>query len=133
MESIQDNVLSAEPIQIESNDEFEEFAAAFNKMTGIIQKQMREIEENADIKERLAEMEIKNLKMFSELQRSHLDFLQSRVNPHFLFNTLNMISSLARIENADQCAELMETTAAFYAIIWIISAKPFHWKKKWKI
>lgn len=113
VESIQDNVLSAEPIQIESNDEFEEFAAAFNKMTGIIQKQMREIEENADIKERLAEMEIKNLKMFSELQRSHLDFLQSRVNPHFLFNTLNMISSLARIENADQCAELMETTAAF--------------------
>ena len=74
---------------------------------------MREIEENADIKERLAEMQIKNLKMFSELQRSHLDFLQSRVNPHFLFNTLNMISSLARIENADQCAELMETTAAF--------------------
>lgn len=113
VESIQDNVLSAEPIQIESNDEFEEFAAAFNKMTGIIQKQMREIEENADIKERLAEMQIKNLKMFSELQRSHLDFLQSRVNPHFLFNTLNMISSLARIENADQCAELMETTAAF--------------------
>ena len=46
VESIQDNVLSAEPIQIESNDEFEEFAAAFNKMTGIIQKQMREIEEN---------------------------------------------------------------------------------------
>ena len=29
VESIQDNVLSAEPIQIESNDEFEEFAAAF--------------------------------------------------------------------------------------------------------
>ena len=113
VESIQKNVQNAEPIQIESNDEFEEFAAAFNKMTGIIQKQMREIEENADIKERLAEMEIKNLKMFSELQKSHLDFLQSRVNPHFLFNTLNMISSLARIENADQCAELMETTAAF--------------------
>ena len=113
VESIQNDVQSARPIQIESNDEFEEFAAAFNKMTGIIQKQMREIEENADIKERLAEMEIKNLKMFSELQKSHLDFLQSRVNPHFLFNTLNMISSLARIENADQCAERMETTAAF--------------------
>lgn len=113
MESIQDNVQKAEPICIESNDEFEEFAAAFNKMTGIIQKQMRKIEENADIKERLAEMEIKNLKMLSELQKSHLDFLQSRVNPHFLFNTLNMISSLARLENADQCAELMETTAAF--------------------
>lgn len=113
VESIQDNVQKAEPIRIESHDEFEEFADAFNEMTCIIQKQMREIEENADVKERLAEMEIKNLKMFSELQKSHLDFLQSRVNPHFLFNTLNMISALAHMENAEKCAELMETTAAF--------------------
>ena len=113
VESIQNDVQKAEPIRIESHDEFEEFADAFNEMTCIIQKQMREIEENADVKERLAEMEIKNLKMFSELQKSHLDFLQSRVNPHFLFNTLNMISSLAHMENAEKCAELMETTASF--------------------
>ena len=113
VESLQENVFEAEPICIQSNDEFEEFADAFNKMGDLIRRQIRELEENADIKEQLAEMEIKNLRMFSELQKSHLDFLQSRVNPHFLFNTLNMISSLARIENADQCAELMETTAAF--------------------
>ena len=113
VEAIQKNVQEASPILIESGDEFEEFANAFNDMTRIIQSQMREIEENADIKERLAEMEIKNLRMFSELQKSHLDFLQSRVNPHFLFNTLNMISSLARMENADDCAELMEITASF--------------------
>ncbi|MDO4323244.1 MAG: histidine kinase [Lachnospiraceae bacterium] len=113
VESIQENVFEAQAIQIESNDEFEGFARAFNHMIEIIQKQMRELEENADIKEQLAEMEIKNLRMFSELQKSHLDFLQSRINPHFLFNTLNMISSLARIENADKCAELMEITAAF--------------------
>lgn len=113
VETMQTNVQEAVPIQIESNDEFEEFAGAFNNMTKIIQIQMREIEENADIKEQLAEMEIKNLRMLSELQKNHLDFLQSRVNPHFLFNTLNMISSLARMESADKCAELMETTASF--------------------
>lgn len=113
VEAMQKNVQEASPILIESGDEFEEFANAFNDMTRIIQSQMREIEENADIKEQLAEMEIKNLRMFSELQKSHLDFLQSRVNPHFLFNTLNMISSLARMENADNCAELMEITASF--------------------
>lgn len=113
VEEMQSNVLEAKPIHVRSNDELEEFADAFNHMTKIIQKQMTEIAENADIKEQLAEMEIKNLRMFSELQKNHLDFLQSRVNPHFLFNTLNMISSLARLENADQCAELMETTASF--------------------
>ncbi len=111
--AIEKNVFEAEPIQISSNDEFEEFAGAFNEMVQIIQLQMREIEENASVKEQLARMEIENLKMFSDLQKSHLDFLQSRVNPHFLFNTLNMISSLARIENAEQSAELMEITASF--------------------
>ena len=68
---MEEDVFQAKPIQISSNDEFEEFANAFNEI------------------------------------------LQSRANPHFLFNTLNMISSLARIENADQSAELMEITASF--------------------
>ncbi len=113
VQSMQENVLETKPIEIHSGDEFEEFAEGFNEMTAIIQQQMIELEETAKIKEQLAEMEIKNLRMFGELQKNHLDFLQSRVNPHFLFNTLNMISSLARIEGADQCAELMETTAAF--------------------
>ena len=113
IDAIEKDVFQAEPIQITSNDEFEEFANAFNEMTQIIKLQMQKIEENASVKEQLAEMEIEKLKMFSDLQKNHLDFLQSRVNPHFLFNTLNMISSLARIENAEQSAELMEITASF--------------------
>ncbi|MCD7907566.1 MAG: sensor histidine kinase, partial [Clostridium sp.] len=111
--SMRENISRTEPIQMGSNDEFDQFAGAFNHMIEIIQDQMRKLEENADIKERLAALEIENLRMYSELQKSHLNFLQSRINPHFLFNTLNMISSLARIENADQCAELMEITATF--------------------
>lgn len=111
--SMRENISQAQPIQMGSNDEFDEFANAFNHMIEIIQDQMHRLEENADIKERLAALEIENLRMYSELQKSHLNFLQSRINPHFLFNTLNMISSLARIENADKCAELMEITATF--------------------
>ncbi|MCC8065686.1 MAG: histidine kinase [Clostridiales bacterium] len=111
--AIKEDVFQAEPLTIHSNDEFEEFANAFNEMIRVIQDQMKRIEEDANVKERLGAMEIENLKMFSDLQKSHLDFLQSRINPHFLFNTLNMIASMARIENADQSAEMMETTASF--------------------
>lgn len=113
VEQIQKNVFEAKPIEIKSNDEFQEFAEAFNKMSQIIKDQMNKISENANIKERLAAVEIENLKILSELQKSHLDFLQSRINPHFMFNTLNMISSLARIENAEKCAEIMEITASY--------------------
>lgn len=113
VELVQQDVAKAEPIYIESNDELEDFAETFNKMLGIIQDQMKKLEETADIRERFSNMEIENLKMFSELQKSHLNFLQSRINPHFLFNTLNMISSMARMENADTCADMMEITASF--------------------
>ena len=112
VESIRDNVFDAHPIEIHSRDEFEEFAAAYNHMLEIIRRQMTQIEENAAMKVRIAEVETENLRIYSELQKSNLNFLQSRVNPHFLFNTLNMISSIARMEEADQCADLMETTAS---------------------
>ncbi len=113
VKSIEEDVFQARPIQIGSNDEFDDFANAFNRMIKIIQSQMRKIEENADIKEQLVSAEMENLRIYSDLQKNHFDFLQSRVNSHFLFNTLNMISSLARIENADKSAELMEITASF--------------------
>ncbi len=36
------------------------------------------------------------------LQETQLKVLQSQINPHFLFNTLNTISRLAYLENAEQ-------------------------------
>lgn len=113
VKSMEDNVEEATPIILKSNDEFENLAEAYNSMLGIIQTQMKKIEEDADMRERLSEAEKKNLKIYSDLQKNHLDFLQSRINPHFLFNTLNMISAQTRIEQADKSAELIELTATY--------------------
>lgn len=111
--SIEENIADAKPITLKSNDEFENLAEAYNSMLCIIQTQMRKIAEDADMRERLSEAEKKNLQIYSDLQKNNLDFLQSRINPHFLFNTLNMISAQTRIEQADKSAELIELTASY--------------------
>lgn len=58
------------------------------------------------------ELSLNNLKLLEELRRrselekllkdTQLKVLQSQINPHFLFNTLNTISRLAYMENAKQ-------------------------------
>lgn len=107
------NVAEAEPIVLCSGDEFQRIAESFNEMQLIIQRQIRELAETATIREKLQRAENENLQIYASLQKNHLDFLQSRVNPHFLFNTLNMISAQAQIEGAEKASELMETAAAF--------------------
>ncbi|MDD2970894.1 MAG: histidine kinase [Lachnospiraceae bacterium] len=113
VKNIEKDVYQKIHVDINSNDEFEDFANALNRMIDVIQNQMYKIEENANIKEKLAVAEIENLRIYGELQKSRLTLLQSRINPHFLFNTLNMISSMAHIENAEKSAELMEITATY--------------------
>ena len=107
------SIETAEPIELSSGDEFQKIAESFNDMQCIIQRQIWELAETATIREKLQRAENENLQIYASLQKNHLDFLQSRINPHFLFNTLNMISAQAQIEGADKASELMETTAAF--------------------
>ena len=54
-------------------------------------------------KERQQE-KLRAVKLEEELIKTRLEFLKSQINPHFLFNTLNMISSTMyeNVENADK-------------------------------
>ncbi len=112
--SIKKNPYSDEKIEIHTNDELSYFATAFNEMIETIQTQMKEKEEASKIREELKNVEIERLKITSQLQSSQLKLLQSRVNPHFLFNTLNMIKSTAINESFSKTAQLIEATAELY-------------------
>lgn len=94
-----------------SYTEIETLKTAFNLMTDKIKEQMNEIRENAKMREKLAQQEMVNLRISNELKASELAALQMQINPHFLFNTLNMIAQTAFLENADQTIVLLDQTA----------------------
>lgn len=102
-----------EHIYLDTGDELTVFADAFNEMMDTIHAQMNQIEQDSRMREQLQEVEMENLRISSALQSSQLRLLQSRINPHFLFNTLNMITQTAHMEDAEETAHLLEATADF--------------------
>jgi sensor histidine kinase YesM len=52
--------------------------------------------------------------MESSLKESQLIFLQSQINPHFLYNTLNAGAQLAMMEGAEKTCLFVENLADFF-------------------
>ena len=91
--------------------EMESLCIALNEMAISVQNEIASTKEKAELQHRLLETENENLRKDEQLAQSELRMLQNQINPHFLFNTLNMIYKLALSENADNAAEMIERTS----------------------
>lgn len=92
-------------------EEIQILVHVFNMMIDQIREQFRLTEENARAKAKMHEQELENLKITSQLHASELKVLQMQMNPHFLFNTLNMIAKTAYLGDSEETVFLLQKTA----------------------
>lgn len=103
-----------EEIVVSSHDEIKVMATAFNKMRESIKKSIEELKNKAETESKLMDQELQNIKMQSLLNKAELEALQSQINPHFLFNTINTGVQLAMMEGADTTSEFLENMSALF-------------------
>lgn len=92
-------------IHVDTNDEISFLAETFDHMRGNINAMIVEIQQKAQL-----ESELQDSKLL--LQQSQLLNLQSQINPHFLFNTLNTLSKKAYLDGAEETSDLIVSVAS---------------------
>jgi sensor histidine kinase YesM len=91
-------------IEVNSSDEIAFLARTFDRMRISINNLFQEIQQKAQLERDLQESKLL-------LRESQLRSLQSQINPHFLFNTLNTLSKKAYMEGAEQTSDLIANVA----------------------
>ncbi|WP_059172562.1 histidine kinase [Bacillus sp. FJAT-27445] len=91
-------------IKVDSNDEISFLAETFDRMRININNLISEIQQKAQL-----EHELQQSKLL--LKESQLRGLQSQINPHFLFNTLNTLSKKAYLDGSEETSDLLVSVA----------------------
>ncbi|WP_319559196.1 sensor histidine kinase [Marispirochaeta sp.] len=81
---------------------------AFNAMKHSISTHISEIEEKHRLEAALNQKSLELLEQGKLLRESQLFALQSQMNPHFLFNTLNVIAKTALAQRPNETVELIQ-------------------------
>lgn len=104
----------APPLAVHGGDEIGRTAQSFNLMQTEIRRTIHALEREAEMEKSLREKEAEAAQMQRRLQERRFAQLQSQINPHFLFNTLNTIAALAQEESAPLSEELILRLSRFF-------------------
>lgn len=108
------NDFTGEDPSVENRDEMGELVRAFNKMKRSTKGYIDTLKENHRMSELLHREEIERVEMEKQLSGARLELLKSQINPHFLFNTLNMIACMAKLEEAVMTERMISSMGSLF-------------------
>lgn len=109
---VQNGDYRLEPIG-NSCSELAVMAKTMEEMAQQVQRNMDVLKKNAELEQALHQEESQRLVMQNLVTQAELRSLQSQINPHFLFNTLSMISKSAYLNHDTTTNELIDCLAEF--------------------
>ena len=101
----------APDLPVPRQDEMGRLAEAFNQMKHAMAQQVSTLQEKNDIERELHRQKTEALELQNRMERSRLQQLRSQIDPHFLFNTLNVILQTAGVEKAYRTQALITALA----------------------
>lgn len=101
-------------LEVPNRDEIGELVHTFNGMKHSMARAITMLEEKSEMESLLHQEEVQRISAERALKTTQMSLLQSQINPHFLFNTLNTISRMARIEGAQNTEELIQRLAHLF-------------------
>ena len=103
-----------DPIPLEGPEELIFLEKNLNQMKQSLRERLEMIAENTKLEKMVHSQELEQMRTTRELEKARYKALQSQINPHFLFNTLNIISRTALFEEANNTVDLIDNLASIF-------------------
>ena len=111
---ISEGDLDTPDVDASRQDEIGRMARAFNDMKRSMKRQMEILNEKNAMERELHAKKTEALELQNLMEREKLQQLRSQINPHFLFNTLNVILYTAKQEQAEETQKLLTSLSRMF-------------------
>lgn len=101
-------------IVVRRKDEIGYMTRAFNEMKRAMKNQVQLLKANNEMEKEIYRKDTEALAMQNLLEREKLQLLRSQINPHFLFNTINVIKYTAQEETAEKTDALLSSLCRIF-------------------
>ncbi len=112
--AVRDGNFDTPDVTLNNRDELYTLATIFNEMKGNMKALFHAMQRQTEMEQTLHQKELESRENAALLAEAQMQQLRNQINPHFLFNTLNIISRTARMEKASKSEKLILALARLF-------------------